>query len=246
VTSFWVSLAFWVGTVAGLQDGGVTGVLRDEGNRPMPQARVLACMQKVCLVGHTGADGRFTFQIDPPVDVVIKTEEQPDATPRRGAAVLPVRLRESRVVVDVGAVVVPTLPAGRPFGPGVQDPQTVDVGDGLTLTLSRQALKPAAGQAILNVAARRLRPAAIRRYPPLADETIVAVYALHPFAATSRSPIAVRLPSRLAAGTRVKFRTIDEIDGSLSEPVAGMSTGRYLATDPAAGINRLTYLVISR
>jgi hypothetical protein len=245
VTSFWVSLALWVGTIAGVQGGGVTGVLRDEGNRPMPQARVLACMQKVCLVGQTAADGRFTFQIDSPVDVVIKTEEQADATPRRGAAVLPVRLRESRLM-DVGAVVVPTLPAGQPFGPGVQDPQTVDAGDGLTLTLSRSALKPAAGQAILNVAARRLRPAAIRRYPPLPDERIVAVYALHPFAAVSTAAVSLRATSTLPAGTPVKFRTIDEIDGSFSAAVPGRATGTHVATDPGTGIGRLTYLVISR
>lgn len=245
MTSFWVSLALWVGTVAGDQGSGVTGVLRDEGNRQVPRTKVLACMQKVCLVGETAADGRFTFQIDAPVDVVIKTEEQADAPPRRGAAVLPVRLRESRLV-DVGAVVVPTLPAGQPFGPGAQDPQTVDAGDGLTLTLSRRALKPAAGQAILNVAARRLRPAAIRRYPPLDGETIVAVYALHPFAATSSAPISVRATATLSAGTPVKFRTIDEIDGSFSAAVPGRATGTHVATAPGTGIARLTYLVISR
>jgi hypothetical protein len=245
VTSFWLSLALWVGTVAGVQGGGVTGVLKDERNRQVPRAKVLACMQKVCLVGETSADGRFTFQIDAPVDLVIKTEEQADAVPRRGAAVLPVRLRESRLV-DVGTVVVPTLPEGQPFAPGVADPQAVDAGDGLTLTLSRRALKPAAGQAILNVAARRLRPAAIRRYPPLVHETIVAVYALHPFATVSSAPISVRATSTLPAGTPVKFRTIDEIDGTLSVPVAGTSTGRYLVTDHAAGIDRLTYLIISR
>jgi len=245
VISVWVSLALWVGTLAGDQGSGVTGVLKDEGNRPVPGAKILACMQKVCLVGETAADGRFRFQIDPPVDVVIKTEEQADAAPRRGAAVLPVRLREPRVV-DVDAVMVPTLPAGQPFGPGVADPQVVDAGDGLTLTVSRRALKPAAGQAILNVAARRLRAAAIRRYPPLDGETIVAVYALHPFAAASSAAISVRAMSTLPAGTPVKFRTIDEIDGSFSAAVPGRATGTHVATNPGTGIGRLTYLVISR
>ena len=243
--SLWVSLALWVGTATGFQGGGVTGVLRDEGNRPVPRAKVLACMQKVCLVGETAADGRFSFQIDPPVDVVIKTEEQADATPRRGAAVLPVRLREPRLV-DVDAVIVPTLPAGQPFGPGVADPQAVDAGDGLMLTVSRRALKPAAGQAILNVAARRLRPAAVRRYPPLDGETIVAVYALHPFGAVSSAAISLRVTSTLPAGTPVKFRTIDEIDGSFSGAVPGRATGTHVVTDPGHGIGRLTYLVISR
>ena len=118
---FWWTLALLATALNTFQGSGVTGLLRDEGNRPMPRAKVLACMQRVCLVGETAADGRFNFQIDAPVDVVIKTEEQADATPRRGAAVLPVRLRESRMV-DVGAVVVPTLTAGQPFGPGVARP----------------------------------------------------------------------------------------------------------------------------
>lgn len=242
---FWWTLALFATVLDTLQGSGVTGVLRDEGNRPVARAKVLACMQKVCLVGETAADGRFSFQIDPPVDVVIKTEEQADATPRRGAAVLPVRLREPRLV-DVDAVIVPTLPAGQPFGPGVADPLAVDAGDGLTLTVSRRALKPAAGQAILNVAARRLRAAAVRRYPPLDGETIVAVYALHPFAAVSSAAISLRATSTLPAGTPVKFRTIDEIDGSFSAAVPGRATGTHVATDPGTGIGRLTYLVISR
>src|SRR5688572_28215450 len=100
-------------------ESGVTGVLKDEAGRPLARAKVLACMTKVCLVGETGADGRFSFSIDPPVDIVIKTEPDLAASPRRGAAMMPIRLAERRVN-DVGAVYVPNLPAGRPFGPGAE------------------------------------------------------------------------------------------------------------------------------
>jgi hypothetical protein len=72
---------------------------------------------------------------------------------------------------------------------------------------------------------------------------------LHPFAAKSAVPIAVRVPNSapaLPAGTPIRFRTIDEIDGTFSAPVPGAAEGRYLRTDPGTGIRELTYLVISR
>jgi hypothetical protein len=224
------------------QESGVTGVLKNEAGRPLAHVKVLACMTKVCLVGETGSDGRFSFSIDSPADVVIKTEEDMASSPRRGAAMMPVRLVDRRLV-DVGAVLVPNLPSKvRPFAPGAPDPQTVDLGDGLRLTLSRKALTPRPGDAILDLAARRLPGP----YPPLGPERIIAVYALHPFAAKSAAPIAVRVLSSLPAGTPVRFRTINEIDGTFSAPVAGQAGGRYLTTDPGAGITELTYLIISR
>ena len=61
-----------------------------------------------------------------------------------------------------------------------------------------------------------------------------------------RPAIDVAFDEAPATGTRVKFRTIDEIDGTFSAPVAGQASGRYLTTDPGAGITELTYLVISR
>ena len=229
-------------------ESGVAGVLKDEAGRPLARARVLACMTKVCLIGETGRDGRFTFSIDPPVDIVIKTAPDLEASPRRGAAMMPVRL-VGRRLVDVGAVYVPNLPAGRPFGPGVPDPQTVQAGDGLQLTLSRQALKAQPGDVIVEIAARRLPASRLPRLATsaaLGGEAVVAVYALYPFAAKSTAPIAVRAPSGLPAGTRVTFRTINEIDGTFSMPVPGRASGQYVATDEATGITELTWLVISR
>jgi hypothetical protein len=62
----------------------------------------------------------------------------------------------------------------------------------------------------------------------------------------SDSPIGVRAPSTLAAGTPVKFWTIGELDGVLLAPVAGRATGQHVATAPDTGITVLTYLLISR
>jgi hypothetical protein len=62
----------------------------------------------------------------------------------------------------------------------------------------------------------------------------------------SSSPIAVRAPSDLPAGTAVRFRSISEIDGHLSEPALGLANGTAVETEPGAGITELTWLVISR
>jgi len=192
-------------------------------------------------------DGRFRFDLPlkTPVQVLLKTPEQLTGTRRLGAAMFPVNVG-GRGPIDVGALFVPNLPAGVPLPAAGSGRQVVSVGDGLDLSLDPAHLKAAPGHVLMHLAARRLpgARAAALRLP--AGERVVAVYALHPFGATSDSPIGLRAPSTLAAGTAVKFRTMGELDGTLSEPVPGRATGRHLATDLSAGITHLTYLVISR
>jgi hypothetical protein len=101
------------------------------------------------------------------------------------------------------------------------------------------------GEFLYDLAARRLPNEHVPHYAELEGEQIVAVYALHPFAASSASPIAVRAPADLPDGTVVWFRTVDELDGNCSEPIAGQVDGGYVATAPGTGIRRITYLVIS-
>ncbi len=226
-------------------DSGVTGVLKDGAGRPVAHEQVLACMSKVCFTGRSGEDGRFTFTIDPPAQLVIKTAARVSTVPRRAGALVPVRL-SGKGLVDVGDVHAPDLPDGIPLDATSAGPQTMEVGDGLELTLRRSALTPGLGEIIVDVAARRLTPAQIPRYPGLLDEEVVAVYALHPFAAKSAVPIAVRAPSSLAAGTPVNFRTINEMNGSFSAPVSGRATGTFVSTDARTGITELTYVVISK
>src|SRR5690606_7973377 len=114
------------------------------------------------------------------------------------------------------------------------------------LTLNRADLTPRLGDTLVDVAARAIPEDRFPTLMELDDETIVAVFALHPFAATSSSPIGVRAPSSLAAGTVVKFRSVSEIDGKLSAPALGVADGDSVATNAGEGIEELTWLVISR
>jgi hypothetical protein len=224
---------------------GVTGVLLDEGEQPLGNIAVLACTAKFCLFGQSEANGHFAFPFDPPVDVAVKTQEDLTTSPRLGAALVPVRIVDSSLV-DLGNVHVPTLPVGAKVGPESQDPQTLLVGDGLELTVRRADLDPPLGALLDDLAARAIPTAHLHPLPALGAEEILAVYALHPFTTTSLSPIAVRAPSTLAAGTAVYFRSVSELDGRLSAPVLGHADGAFVKTDPADGIAELTWLVISR
>lgn len=224
---------------------GLAGTLTDEAGAPIAYEMVLACMATTCLFGESGADGRFLFPIEPTAEVALKTTGDPSATPRRAAALCPVRIVDD-ALVTVGNLHVPSLPAGVAIGPAGADPQTLLAGDGLTLTLRRADLTPRIGDTLVDIAARQVPPAQVCPQLDLGDEEIVAVYALHPFAAVSSSPIGVQAPSDLPAGTVVRFRSISEIDGHLSEPAPGRATGTAVETDPGAGITELTWLVISR
>lgn len=226
---------------------GVTGVLADEAGRPIRGAPVLFCNTRVCYSDDTAADGRFTFLCDAevPVDFVVKSLEGAGTTPRRGVTMFPLRFLEA-ATVDVGWLFVPDLPAGAVLGPSSGEPQVLDVGDGLRLTVRRADLAAPPGASLHDIAARRIPP---ERVPPLAGlegEEIVAVYALYPFATTSGSPIAVQAPADLAPGTPVRFRTLSEYDGTLSAPAPGEADGAVVRTAPRSGIDELTWLVISR
>jgi hypothetical protein len=86
----------------------------------------------------------------------------------------------------------------------------------------------------------------VPRLSDLGSEEVVAVYSLYPFSTRSDSPIGVRAPSNLAPGTPVRFRSLSELDGKLSAPAAGQADGAFVETAPLAGIDELTWLVISK
>lgn len=228
-----------------LPDGpGLAGFLRDADGELLPEQQVLACMDTTCLFGETDTDGFFFFEIEPVEDVALKTTGDPDTEPRRAAALCPIDIVDDELVY-AQTLYVPLLPDGVLFGPEEDDPQTLEVGDGMVLTLNRADLTPRLGDTLVDAAARAVPPE--QRCPQLVipGEDVLAVYALHPFAATSSSPIAVRAPSNLPAGTEVRMRTISEIDGELSAPVTAVADGTSVAT-PEGGITELSWLVVSR
>jgi hypothetical protein len=224
---------------------GLAGFLRDEAEAPIGFSMVLACLATTCYFGETDQNGHFYFVIEPPAEIALKTLEDLSITPRRGASLAPVKLVDSSLV-DVGSIYAPNLPTGDPIGPAALDPQTLEGGDGLQITLNRADLRPRLGDVIGDLAARLIPEAHIPPIPELGSEEIVAVYALHPFGAHSTSPMAVRAASTLTAGTVVRFRSISEIDGLLSPPAMGTADGSFVSTDPGEGIEELSWLVISR
>jgi hypothetical protein len=222
---------------------GVTGILADEAGGTLAYVSVMACRSDVCFYSDSDADGRFTFLLDAPGEVLIKTGEDLQASPRRGAAMVPVEIHGSEFL-DIGTVRVPWLGSGARLDSERAGQASLDVGDGLTLTLDPSDLDLLPGDTLTDIAAGRLAESALPRYAVLDAEEIVAVYALHPFAARSRRPVGVRVESDLPSGTPIVFRTIDEIDGGFSDAVPGVATGASLVTTQG-GVTALTHLVIT-
>lgn len=223
---------------------GLQGRLIDAAEQPLVGVQILACQATTCLFAESGADGRFTFAIEPPADVALKTHPALAATPRSAAALEPVDIVDD-ALVDVGTLYVPDLPEGAVIGPESDDPQTLAVGDGLELTLSSVDIQPNVGEFLYDVAARRLPSQHVPAYPDLEAAEVIAVYAMHPFGATCTSAIAVSVPSDLPEGTAIEFRTINELDGNFWEVVPGHVVDGQAITDPGTGITRITSLVIS-
>ncbi len=230
-------------SVRSQQAPGLTGVLVDESGGHIPYRNVMACTQTVCFYSDTDGGGRFTFLFDEPIRGVIKTDEDLRSTPRRTSPMVPVSVAANEFL-DVGNVVAPSLAEGTPVDPKASETQTVDAGDGLSLTVSPAGIETAPGRVLEDIAARRLPEHAIPRYASLAGGPVIAAYALHPFAAKSAMPMEVRIDSDLPAGTRVRLRVIDEIDGTFSDPVPAVVRDGAIATSPGEGIASFTHLVV--
>ncbi|MRG98431.1 hypothetical protein [Polyangium spumosum] len=235
------------GSGGGPSGPAVTGVLADEMGVPVSYAKVVCCSIKNCYTSDADAEGRFFFGIDEelPADYVVKSFEETTTSPRRAATMFPLQFVDTSVV-DLGELCAPSLPAGAVLGPKSDDPQTLEVGDGLTLTVNRADLEPPLGGSLYDVAARRVSPQHVPALPELGAEEVVAVYAMYPFATTSASPIAVSAPSDLPAGTVVYFRSISEYNGKLSAPAPGEADGARVTTDLGAGLDELTWIVVSK
>jgi hypothetical protein len=118
-------------------------------------------------------------------------------------------------------------------------------------------LTPDLGVFLYDMAARRLPDAYIPTTYLGLDEPVEAVYVIHPFATKSASPVAVKVPSTLPAGTLVHLRTPSHLDGRFSKvvdgsilpddtPVVAHADGSFITTDPGQGITLLTHIVITK
>lgn len=223
---------------------GVCGVLLDPTGAPLPHYDLLCCMTETCYKGETGADGAFYFEVEPPHTVAVKTHEELFEAPRWAAALVPGDIT-SPTPIDLGVVYIPDLPAGVEIDDQSDDPQTLAVGDGLELTLTFPDLDPDLGVFLNDIAARKIPEQYIPAYPGMFADEVEAVYAIHPFATASATPIAVKAPSTLPAGTLVHFWAVSHLTGILIGPTVGHADGQFVTTDPGLGIDLLTHLVIS-
>jgi hypothetical protein len=229
-----------------LQSPTIVGTVRTDAGRAIHDIMVQGCTTTVCLVTRTDAAGRFSISgLTPPVRVAVKTPQDDTVSPWRAEAIAPLNLVTSGMV-DIGTLYVPTLPKPVTLQTD-KDLQTIALPDGLSLTLHRSDLKiPALAAHADKLSARLIPLKQAPRFDELGSEKIIALYALYPFASKSTSSIAVRAKTSLPAGTKVQMRTINELDGTLSEPHTGTSDGRFIKSDEGAGISSLTWLIISR
>jgi hypothetical protein len=224
---------------------GIVGLVKNERAEVIGNAIVLACTKSYCYMGRSKSDGSFFFPVEPPVRMIMKVAEDRASSPRRAEGIQPLQIIDNSLV-ETGTIYCPTLGAGAALGPARDDPQTLALGDGLELTLRRADLTPVLGISIENLAARAVPAERRPRFEELDGEELIAVYALFPFGTTSASPIGAKVPSDLADGTVVHFRTVEELDGALSAPAAGRADGAFVSTDPGQGILKLTWLIVSR
>jgi len=224
-------------------DPGVTGRLVGPDGAPLAVEPVLCCQQDSCAVGETGIDGTFSFAEDPGSLVAVKTHHDLYRVPRHGAALAPAEI-VADATIELGDVYVPALPTGVPVGTG-DEPRTLDVGGGVQLTVVPSDLVPDLGVVLYDLAAAPIGEAWIPHYPDAEGREVVAVFAMHPFATRSGSPVAVSVPSDLAAGTEVSLFSVSHLDGTLSEPVPGVADGTRVTTEAGEGLEWLTHVVVT-
>jgi hypothetical protein len=232
------------GTDAGDEGPGLRGRLIDADGQPLAGVEVLACQATTCFYADSDAEGRFSFEIEPPADIALKTHANLASVPRRAAALVPVDIVDDSLV-DVGDVYVPSLPAGVVLGEPSVEFDTYAVGDGLELSLRSADLEPNLGEFLYDLAAVRLPDEHVPEYGEIDGEQVLAVYVLHPFAATCGTPVGVRVPVDAPDGTQVQLRTLSHLDGNVEEMVEAVVEGGYAVTGPDEGITKLTHLIVS-
>jgi hypothetical protein len=94
----------------------VRGVLTSEHGSVLAGEEVMACTEDACSLATTDPSGRFSFVLEAPARIVLKTHEKLD-TPPRAALMLPLSLPPGGLVdlgrVSVTVVVEDELTRGR-------------------------------------------------------------------------------------------------------------------------------------
>lgn len=222
----------------------LTGRLVDAAGAPVADARVLACSAGYCQDAVTRSDGRFTFALKRPVTVALKADGVVAGPGRRAAALWP-GVAAGHAPVEVGDLIAPDLPPPVRLPARGEPARALTLGDGLTVTLDRDALRAPVHTFLYEGAARRLGPDRHPSFTEALGEVVDAVYVVEPFGTTSAAPIPVSAPSDLPEGRRVHFRTFSAVDGAPSAPVPGRVEAGRARTDPGQGIGELGYLVIA-
>ncbi len=225
----------------------VTGQAVDESGTPIAMAWMSVCTPMGCHSVNADGAGAFLISDIPLIHFGLRSHDDHEVVPRRGTVVRLLHGIQAATTLDAGTLYLPTMPAGADLEAAMETSQMLSTGDGLSLTVIRKNLDfSLASDQTTNLASRKIP---VEHIPPfdLGGEKVDTAFALWPYAVTSKSPIAVKVPVDLPSNTKVYFRTVYEFDGKLSDPVVGhvASDGKSASTDPGLGISNLTWLLVS-
>jgi len=234
--------------------GCVQGTVQDENGGPVaPMTSILGCSSELCLTKPASLDGSFKICGLHLRKIVVKTEPDLTVNPRRAASMCPIVLTSDGQDIDISKLTVPLLGDGVNLSGAMDTPQTLALGDGLSVTLLQKDYLRPLGFTGDNLAARAVPKG---KHCPLTipdGGSELAVYAISPFAATMRPPgdggvqsvFAFQATLATAPNAEVHFWAISDLDGTLLGPAIGHGDGTTVSTDPGQGLSELSWMVIS-
>jgi hypothetical protein len=216
-----------------------TGRVVDSTGAPWPSARMQICAS-ICYAFTAGNDGTFSANIGQVGTYAVDATNA--ASDGRSAS----RTVYSRLIdqdVAFGDIVVEETGAGTTLS----STQNVAVDADLTLlAVDPSAITLPAGVTNMYAAGIRVAKPAFPAYDA-SGKTILAMWALNPFAAKSSKPIAVTIKNSLglAANAKLAMRAVDDTTGLLLAeiPMTVSSDATTITTD-SGGLDRLTWIVL--
>jgi hypothetical protein len=217
----------------------VTGRVVDSTGASWANAHMQIC-DTICYLGTAGADGVFTMGIKPTGTYAI------DATGALGDGRSASRTVYARLIdqdVTLGDIAVYETGAGQTLTS--QKDVAID-GDLTLLAVDPSALTLSGNVTTPYAAGIRVQKATFPTYDTQ-GKTVVAMWALNPFATKSSKPIAVTIKNSfgLAAGAKLAMRAVDDVKGQLlAEVPLTVSTDAMTITTDSGGVDRLTWIVL--